>query len=148
MNNKEIFWDTAALLLSRGEHVKIKLSGFSMYPYLKPDYYGIVKNVAFDDISKGDVIAFSENEKYVLHRVMEKNSDFLICKGDSRMIYDAKVKPENVLGRLSMIEINSKLIDVNSKKHKLIASLVVRFPRFFCLKARIYLKIRSFFGSN
>jgi len=148
VNNKEKFWETANLLLNKGELVKIRLNGYSMYPYLKPDYYGIVKRVEFDEIIKGDVIAFCENEKYVLHRVIKKEKDFLICKGDSRMIFDAKVKPEDIVGRLCLIEINSQIVDAHSIKHRILAKLIVKFPLFFYLKARVYIKIKSFFGSN
>lgn len=148
MNKKEKFWETANLLLDKGELVKIRLSGYSMYPYLKPDYYGIVKKVDFDEIIIGDVIAFSENGKYILHRVIKKGKDFLICKGDSRMNFDAKVKIEDIIGRLFLIEINSKIVNAHSKKHKILAKLIVSFPLFFYLKARLYLKIKSFFSSN
>lgn len=82
---------------------ELKPSG-SMYPMLYEGAEIIVEKVSENDIQKGDIVSYKDNEgKLILHRVVEVNSDssgkFYIVKGDNNPVIDHyKVRYENIVG--------------------------------------------------
>ncbi len=76
--------------------------GQSMYPVITPDDLVIVQ-LGNKGISKGDIIIFKQNEKMIIHRVIQINETTIITQGDNCDRPDSPVSRENVLGKVVLI---------------------------------------------
>lgn len=81
----------------------------SMEPEIMTDDRVLTVITSFDKVEVGDVIVYRHtyedgSTKAIIHRVVEKYDDYLICKGDNNDINDPwKVYPEDI--RLKMVSI-------------------------------------------
>lgn len=98
-------------LLSKDDFVVCNVKGDSMRPFLKEDDKVVIvkKN---RDIKMYDVVLYKRNNKYMLHRVIGINRDFLIIRGDNN-IYKEEVKNEDILGILAGYYNKNEYIEIN-----------------------------------
>ena len=69
----------------------------SMQPTLNINDIIIIKIT--DEVKEGDIITFSENNEFITHRVLKKNNETFITKGDSNNTEDNPVNKENIIGK-------------------------------------------------
>lgn len=74
------------------------VNGNSMYPTLKNDDFLIASNVT--DVEVGDVICFEQNNKLIVHRVIYRNENEIITKGDFNEFQDEKISISQVKGKV------------------------------------------------
>lgn len=77
----------------------------SMEPTITSSSYVLFKKISFDDVEVGDIIVYKSNEqdKYIIHRVVEKYNDYLITKGDNNIISDTeRITSDMVYGKYIM----------------------------------------------
>ncbi|ELC8348227.1 signal peptidase I [Clostridium perfringens] len=76
------------------------LSG-SMEPEINTGDLAIVKSIDFEDVKVGDIITFKYEGKVVTHRVVEKNEEGFITKGDNNNANDTEiVRGEDLIGKV------------------------------------------------
>ena len=77
----------------------------SMQPTIKINSIVMLEPVEFKDIQVGDIIRYTSTQGFsVLHRVIEKNEDSVITKGDNNKNQDSlPVTPEQITGRVTAI---------------------------------------------
>ena len=97
-------------ILTRGNSIRCKASGISMYPFIRNGDVLLIEPNGTADYNIGDVILFlHDNGTYVTHRLIRKDgSSTLITKGDNTRCYDSPVHMEQVLGRVIQIEHGGK----------------------------------------
>lgn len=96
----------------------------SMYPTLqKGDFILIKRNY---DYKKGDIITYDYESNYlVTHRIIEKNNNFFITKGDNNNSEDDKfIQLDNIKG---------KVILILNRKNQISIFLLMIFLVLFCL---------------
>ena len=96
----------------------------SMYPTLqKGDFILIKRN---NDYKKGDIITYDYESNYlVTHRIIEKNNNFFITKGDNNNSeYDKFIQLDNIKG---------KVILILNRKNQISIFLLMIFLVLFCL---------------
>lgn len=96
----------------------------SMYPTLqKGDFILIKRN---NDYKKGDIITYDYESNYlVTHRIIEKNNNFFITKGDNNNSEDDKfIQLDNIKG---------KVILILNRKNQIPIFLLMIFLVLFCL---------------
>lgn len=96
----------------------------SMYPTLqKGDFILIKRN---NDYKKGDIITYDYESNYlVTHRIIEKNNNFFIAKGDNNNSEDDKfIQLDNIKG---------KVILILNRKNQISIFLLMIFLVLFCL---------------
>ena len=74
----------------------------SMEPEIMPGDYVIYKSAGYDDVNKGDIIVYFNNveNKYIIHRIVEKNDTFMLVKGDNNIgIDNYKVTQNDLVGK-------------------------------------------------
>jgi len=76
-------------------------SSGSMLPFLSENSTGVgIKPETEKDIHVGDIITFKQDNKVVVHRVVDKGEDekgaYFITKGDNNGIKDSKIQFENI----------------------------------------------------
>ena len=86
-----------------GNQLMVVLSG-SMSPTFNTGSVVAVKPVRFENIKKGDIITFKDVDgRTVTHRVLEKQIDKLITKGDANDAQDSSsVSSDRVVGKVNI----------------------------------------------
>lgn len=71
----------------------------SMEPTLKTNSVAVVKKIDYNEVKKNDILMYKIEDKIITHRVIEKNKNGIITKGDNNQSKDAYlIKKENVKG--------------------------------------------------
>ncbi len=78
----------------------------SMDPTIPPKTYILVEKATADDVEEGDIIVFKSTDPriqghYNTHRIISKNGDTIITKGDNNIADDGaySAKAENIVGK-------------------------------------------------
>ena len=91
--------------------------GYSMYPLIREreDILHIVKS---DSFKRGDIILFKSNQDhYVLHRILRIKKDKIITAGDYNYFKDQPISFNQILGKLiSIKKKDGKEIDLSKDK--------------------------------
>ena len=100
----------------------------SMKDYINEGDVVIVK--INSDYNEGDVVTYISGKDFVTHRVIEKNDDYIITKGDNNNTNDNPIDKGLVLGKVTKIIPNVKAIKEVLLSPKVI---ILIFVSLFCL---------------
>jgi len=118
---KEIFEFTADLL-DASLDVKLKASGFSMYPLIKPGDIITVRRAVIEELQPGAIIVFKREGNWIAHRIKkittEGNKRIFITKGDSNFKSDAPVPEEIITGRIVSISRDGNEFNTGEKNKR------------------------------
>lgn len=111
MNNRQwnlnIVRETGFILLSEGKTLRIKATGYSMYPVIKPGFFLYI-DPCNEKVEPGDIIAWKCEKGIVVHRLLrvegEGTAKMFITRGDSLMTEDTPVTKELYAGKVIKIE--------------------------------------------
>ena len=83
---------------------RILLNGSSMFPLVRyqKEYVTIVQLTGMP--AAGDIVLFSQNEKYIVHRVWEVREGKVLTWGDNCAGPDGWNRPEAILGKVVLVE--------------------------------------------
>ena len=100
----------------------------SMKDYINEGDVVIVK--INSDYNEGDVVTYISGNDFVTHRVVEKNDDYIITKGDNNNTNDNPIDKSLVLGKVTKI-----IPNVSAIKQVLLSPkvIVLIFVTLFCL---------------
>lgn len=72
----------------------------SMEPTIHANSYVLSHSTSFDKVDVGDIIIYkSETGRFIIHRIIAKTSEYIICQGDNNPIADSeKIYPDMVRG--------------------------------------------------
>lgn len=105
--------------ISSGGSVKLKVSGFSMYPLVSSRRDSVLLTKA-DSIKVGDVPLYKRPDgSYVLHRIVGKKDGAFYTMGDYETKKEYPVYPEQIVAKASGFYRKDKFIDCKSKRYKL-----------------------------
>ena len=73
----------------------------SMEPTIKPGEYVLSQKTTFDNVNVDDIIIYKSSEgRFIIHRVINKTEEYLICQGDNNPIADSEfIYPNMVRGK-------------------------------------------------
>jgi signal peptidase I len=95
-------------VVSKFGSVRLRLMGTSMVPSILPGDLVTVQHVSFEEISPGEVILFSREGGFGVHRVVAKagspQEPCLITRGDRLSHNDPPLPSSALLGRVECIE--------------------------------------------
>ncbi len=81
------------------EQQALYFHGLSMLPFLQEGDLVVVKPIAWDDIKRGDIITYRNDDKFPTRRVLFKQAAQLSVRCDGWPRYADNVAVEDVLGR-------------------------------------------------
>ncbi len=127
---REDFASIAHEVLDRGRTLRFKAKGGSMSPFIRNG--DVVEVVPFrGKINFGDVILYhSFCGSPVVHRVIHRNTESIIAKGDSTPGFDQPVLFKQVLGRVVSVEKNGWCIRLDKPVGKLLNILLALISPF------------------
>jgi signal peptidase I len=72
----------------------------SMWPAIKEGDIVLIRGVdAKSDVNLGDVVVYRTEDAYIIHRVIAKDEDAVITKGDSNEISDDPITYDSIVGK-------------------------------------------------
>ena len=136
-------------LLRRGNRVRFRAPGYSMYPTILHEDVITVEPVKVESIKVGDIVLYQSENSVIAHRVVKiKNKSDIhtdsqssvlstqscfILRGDARPAGDDPINAEQILGKVVSVERNGCCINPYSLKVKLtfyVRRLASRLKRF------------------
>ena len=106
-------WQQTAVKLAREELarkrsdvalIRLRVSGSSMVPLIEPGDMVLVRHVNFEDLRRGDMILVEQGGTFLVHRLVAVHDHGVRTKGDNASHADVLVAPEDVLGRVVVVE--------------------------------------------
>jgi len=86
--------------LLKTPHPIASITSSSMWPALKKgDLVFIKGELSKEDIAIGDIIVYENKLGFTIHRVISKNDETVITKGDANNTNDAPVVYEEIVGK-------------------------------------------------
>lgn len=135
--------EAMSVVLSNGGEISFVTAGFSMLPILRNRMDKVYLKKPDRAVKKGDVIFYRrENGAFVLHRIIGKNSNGYILRGDNQTDIEYGVKEEQIMAYLvRILRHEGKLIKIDSLYYRAYVRFLplVRFFRFKIYP--IYVKI-------
>ena len=127
---REDFASIAQGVLSRGRALRFKAKGGSMSPFIRNgDVVEVVPSKG--KINLGDVVFYcSSYGSPVVHRVIQRNKENIITKGDSVCGSDQPVLFKHVLGRVVAVEKNGWRMRLDSPMGRLLNVLLATISPF------------------
>ncbi len=112
INNKSnnIFLKEVSLsLLAEGKSLRIKPTGYSMFPAIRPGNIVIIAPVKNrSNLTPGDIVVFKRDSDFVLHRLIDirYHNDNIFCttRGDSSINEDKPITVDKIIGVVTTIE--------------------------------------------
>ena len=103
--------------LRKNGRIVFKNKGVSMMPLLRQDKDVMIIEAKREGFKKGDAVLFRRREQYVMHRITKDlgNKTFYII-GDN-CISGEIVKEEQIIGILTGVQRDGKLIQMTDKKY-------------------------------
>jgi signal peptidase I len=141
--------DLSLKLIEEKGKIYLRLSGFSMFPFLKEGDVALIKKVEITALKIGDVIVFKQGEKMIAHRLFEivKNGEHftITTKGDTSQNNDPIFTEKEYVGKIISYNRKEKKITITTKFYELIGRIIVKTSQlntpFFVLNKRICRKI-------
>lgn len=90
----------------------LKATGNSMRPILKQNDILYFKKLSNYKI--GDLIVFKRKGKLISHRLVYKNKNIFITKGDNLVNHDGKINKKKILGKVYALKRKKIIIDIES----------------------------------
>ncbi len=127
---REDFTSIAQEVLGRGRILRFKAKGGSMSPFIRNG--DVVEVVPLKGkINFGDIILYhSSCGGPVIHRVIQRNKESIITKGDSVLGSDQPIFSKQVLGRVVAVEKNGWCIKLDRPMARLLNILLATISPF------------------
>jgi Peptidase S24-like len=125
--------------------VRLRAWGTSMLPSLWPGDLLTIQSAAYDEVVPGDIILVLRNDRFFIHRLVERRQDrdciSWITRGDAMPHNDPPAAASELLGRVAGIRRGHRNF-VPSRRvsliHSALASMLCRWERFRSLALRIH----------
>jgi signal peptidase I len=102
-----------------------------MHPFIKDGEVVTVSPVPGGRLYPGDVVAFChpDSGRLVVHRIIKKNAQGFILQGDSCAEADGLVPAASIVGRVTAVEGNSRIIRPGWGPERLFPALLLSYHR-------------------
>jgi ribosomal protein S18 acetylase RimI-like enzyme len=99
-------------MMERGVSLRTMVRGFSMHPFIQDQDVLTITPVSGLRLSCGDVVAFTQPDsgRLAIHRIIGRTDKGWIIRGDNCPEADGVVKPVNILGRVTCVERNGRIV--------------------------------------
>lgn len=113
--------------LALGKEVYFSPKGTSMLPVLMPDRDSVILKAPPKKIKKYDLPLYKrENGQFVMHRIVKKSKDgTLTMCGDNQFEREKNIKPQQIIGIVSALYRNGRLIKSSSPIYHLYCVFIV-----------------------
>ncbi len=121
-NASNLLLDLTTELLSRGNTVRFRPSGRSMYPSIREGELIPVEPVRASDVKLADIVLYRSERGPIAHRVVEiasRDSRVFRLQGDASLSCDQPVEAHRILGRVVGVQRSGRSVALASRGAKL-----------------------------
>lgn len=129
-------------ILSSGGEVTFTPRGLSMWPMFRTNQDTVTLKKANGPLKKYDVPLYKNQEgKFILHRVIRKNKDGYVMRGDNTLVNEYGITDDMIIGVMTSFKSRGKVYNLNELGYKFYCVLRCNFA--FVTLRRIKRKIFS-----
>lgn len=100
--------------LQQQKQFHLKSQGLSMLPILQPNDVLYYKKTVFAQTKPNDLIMVKKNSRLFTHRVIYKDKNYLITKGDNNLESDRKIYPRQIIAKVTQVKRNGQIFNPES----------------------------------
>ena len=135
-------------LLQKGNIIRLKPQGFSMYPLFIPGRdEALIQQVPVTSLKRNDVALYRRDQGIlVLHRIVRVTADGYYMTGDNQYEIEGSLRPDQFRGKLIAFVRNGREISVRNPVYRFLSALwLLMLPvRPFCFRLTAFLRrVRS-----
>ena len=135
-------------LLQKGNIIRLKPQGFSMYPLFIPGRdEALIQQVPVTSLKRNDVALYRRDQGIlVLHRIVRVTADGYYMTGDNQYEIEGPLRPNQFRGKLIAFVRNGKELSVRNPVYRFLSALwLLMLPvRTFCFRLTAFLRrVRS-----
>lgn len=137
-------------VLSKGVSFRFRAKGFSMSPCISDGDVVTVAPLSGRALRLGDTVAFINlhADKLAVHRIVGRQGDAFLVKGDNAPAADGLIRRADILGRVIGVERGGRRVSLGLGPEKLAIALLNRYGILMTLlillsRARSVLRCRS-----
>lgn len=121
--------------LSNNTPLRFKVRGFSMLPFIRDEDIVTISPLLNSSLVLGSAVAFThpQTKRLAIHRIIGKQGNFYLIKGDCVNRADGLIPKENILGTITNIERNGKIVLIGLGPERILIALLSRLSFFFPL---------------
>jgi hypothetical protein len=121
----------AAEVLDRFGEVRLRVTGSSMLPSVRPGDVLTIRRCVMSAVESGAIVLFTRDGRLFAHRVVARRNTHLITSGDALEWQDPPVRPDQLLGRVVTLTRNGRRHEPPSLTigRRIAAAVVRRSPR-------------------
>jgi signal peptidase len=108
-------FDLAAEVLRNGGSLRMQAFGSSMLPSIWPGDVLRIERKAGEEIVPGDIVLVARDERFFVHRLVEKRGSGWVTRGDSLPQNDDAVAEAQVLGKVCSVHRKGRLVAANAR---------------------------------
>ena len=131
-------------LLQKGNIIRLKPQGFSMYPLFIPGRdEALIQQVPVTSLKRNDVALYRRDQGIlVLHRIVRVTADGYYMTGDNQYEIEGPLRPDQFRGKLIAFVRNGKEIYVRNPVYRFLSALwLLMLPvRPFCFRLTAFLR--------
>jgi signal peptidase I len=122
--------------------VRLRVSGTSMAPAVRPGDLLAVEKASLSQVETGEIVVFARDGRLVAHRLVAKAEGHLITRGDRARRNDSPVASAEFVGRVTNIERGGT--PVHARKRPSIAQqAIAHVLRFSDRATYLYLRLAA-----
>ena len=108
-------------LLAEGKSLRIKTTGYSMFPAIRPGNIVIIARVKNrSNLTAGDIVVFKRDSDFILHRLTDirhqDDNTIFITQGDSSVNEDKPITADKIIAVVTTIETKRRIIQPHRSK--------------------------------
>jgi peptidase S24-like protein len=107
--------ELAAEVLRSEGRLRLQVTGWSMLPTIFPGDTLLIEHADSDKILQGEIVLCFRDRRFAVHRVVEKNADTILTRGDAMPQNDPPVANHELLGKVALIVRDGKRIQPRKK---------------------------------
>lgn len=142
MKKRDITWDqdyleTLKELVEQGEKVSLKISGWSMNPFLRHQKDYIYFEKPRFPLKEGDMVFYQrDNGTFAMHRIYRKNKNNMFdLLGDGQLVVEPGIRREEIFAVVTAVKKNGKWIRGNRLQWKFYQYL---WPKLFPVRRWLF----------
>ncbi len=100
---------------SPGKPLRIKVTGRSMSPLLRPGDFVYVQIILHDRLKLGDIVVFTLDQHLMTHRLVSASPHGFRTKGDAALSADSYQDWSSLIGRVVSFEQNETIVPLDTR---------------------------------
>ena len=137
-------------VLAKGASFRFEARGLSMHPFIKDREVITISPVHGARLYSGDVVAFCHPEtgRLTVHRIVKKNAQGFLLRGDNCSEADGLIPAASLLGRVTEVGGKNRIVRLGLGPERFFLALLSRYSLLQPILDRIHQVLGPFLRRN